>query len=265
MLRAVCGLPPLLRAHDERPGDGAQDAEGRDHQRKDDVVEGALDVAEAGREGESQDHASDDGAHVGLEQIGTHSADVTHVVAHEVGDHRRVAGIVLGDPRLDLADEVGSHVRRLRVDASADTGEEGDGRCSEAEPGEHLQNLVLHDVVLGAEEVGIGDEEGGEPEDAQADDGHAHHRAAREGDVQRGGQRVSRGGRGPDVGPGGHAHPEDSREARARRAHQERDRDEMRAVLVVRDEQQHRNGGGEDGKYGVLPFEERNGALSNVG
>ena len=33
----------------------------------------------------------------GFEQVGAAAGAVAHVVAHEVGDHRRVAGIVLRD------------------------------------------------------------------------------------------------------------------------------------------------------------------------
>ena len=140
------GVAALLRPHDEGAGDGAEDPEGRDHQRQDHVVQGVRHLAEAGGEGQAQDHAPDDGAHVGLEEVGAHPADVAHVVAHEVGDDRGVAGVVLGDARLDLAHQVGSHVGGLRVDAAAHAGEQRDRRGAEAEPGEHLEHLVLHDV-----------------------------------------------------------------------------------------------------------------------
>jgi hypothetical protein len=43
-----------------------------------------------------------------------------HHVTDEVGDHGRVARVVLGDAVLDLADEVGAHVRRFRVDPTAE-------------------------------------------------------------------------------------------------------------------------------------------------
>ena len=47
---------------------------------------------------------------VGLEQVGGHAGAVADVVADVVGDHGRVARVVLGDARLDLADEVGADV-----------------------------------------------------------------------------------------------------------------------------------------------------------
>ncbi len=63
---------------------------------------------------------------VALEQVRAHAGDVAHVVAHVVGDDSRVAGIVLGNTRLDLAHEVGADVGGLRVDAAADTREQRD-------------------------------------------------------------------------------------------------------------------------------------------
>ena len=47
-----------------------------------------------------------------------------------------VAWIVFGDARFDLADEVGADIRGLRVDAAAETGEDGDERAAEGEPDE---------------------------------------------------------------------------------------------------------------------------------
>jgi hypothetical protein len=42
-----------------------------------------------------------------------------HHVPDEVGDHGRVARVVLGDAVLDLAHEVGADVRSFRVDPTA--------------------------------------------------------------------------------------------------------------------------------------------------
>ena len=59
---------------------------------------------------------------------------VADVVADVVRDHGRVARVVLGDARLDLADEVGADVGRLRVDAAAESREHRDERAAEREP-----------------------------------------------------------------------------------------------------------------------------------
>ena len=57
----------------------------------------------------------DDRADVRLEEVGAHAGDVADVVADVVGDHHRVVRVVLVDARLDLADEIGADVGRLRV------------------------------------------------------------------------------------------------------------------------------------------------------
>ena len=88
-----------------------------------------------GREGRAREQHHRHGGHgVRLEQVGGHPGAVADVVADVVGDHGRVARIVLGDSRLDLADEVGADIGRLRVDAAAETREDGDERASEGEP-----------------------------------------------------------------------------------------------------------------------------------
>ena len=76
--------------------------------------------------GVPEDQRGDDRDLIGLEQVGRHAGTVADVVPDVVGDRRGVAGIVLRDTRLDLADEVGPDVGRLGEDAAADTHEQGD-------------------------------------------------------------------------------------------------------------------------------------------
>jgi hypothetical protein len=56
---------------------------------------------------------------IGLEQIGRHAGAVAHVVAHVVGDDRRVAGVVFGNSGFHLAHQVGTDIRTLGEDAAA--------------------------------------------------------------------------------------------------------------------------------------------------
>ncbi len=69
----------------------------------------------------------------GLEQVGAAAGAVADVVAHQVGDHGRVARVVLGDAGLDLADQVGADVGGLGVDAAAELGEQRHEAGAEAE------------------------------------------------------------------------------------------------------------------------------------
>ena len=82
----------------------------------------------------AEQHHGDGGHGVRLEEVGRHARAVADVVADVVRDHGRVARVVLGDAGLDLPDEVGADVGGLRVDAAAETREDGDERAAEREP-----------------------------------------------------------------------------------------------------------------------------------
>ncbi len=124
-------------ADDEDADDGRDDPDGGDHDREDDGTGGERPVADRVERGDAEDDRGDDRDHVGLEEVGRHAGAVADVVAHVVGDGRRVAGVVLGDARLDLADEVGAHVGRLGEDAAADSHEQGEERGAETEADQH--------------------------------------------------------------------------------------------------------------------------------
>ena len=111
----------------ERADDRRDDRDGAEHQREQ-HDRGLV------REGQdAEQHHGDRGDRVGLEEVGRHAGAVADVVAHVVGDHGRVARVVLGDAGLDLADDVGADVGALGEDAAAQTGEDGDQRAAEAE------------------------------------------------------------------------------------------------------------------------------------
>ena len=74
-------------------------------------------------ERQAQDQGRDDGDFVAFEDIGRHTGAVADVVAHQVGDHGCVAGVVFRHVSLDLAHQVGADVGRLGVDTAAHTHE----------------------------------------------------------------------------------------------------------------------------------------------
>src|SRR5690606_2913120 len=94
--------------HHEDADDRGDDADHRDQQREDQSFDAEGDPA--------QDEGGDEDHRVGLEQVGGHSRAVADVVAHVVGDGRGVAGVVLGDLLLDLADQVRADVGGLGED-----------------------------------------------------------------------------------------------------------------------------------------------------
>ena len=140
-----------------------------------------LASARNGVEAERQDHRADDRTDEGLEKVGAHAGDVTDVVTDVVGDDSGVAGVILGEAGLDLADEVGADVRGLGVDAAADTREERDRGGTHRESGDDVDRAG----ELPAENVHEDEVEHAETDGRQTDDGHAHDGAAGERNVER--------------------------------------------------------------------------------
>jgi len=171
----------------------------------------------------------DDRADVRFEQVGAHAGDVAHVVAHVVGDDGRVARIILGDAGLHLADEIGSDIGRLGIDAAADAGEERDAAGTEPKGGDerrrvrHFQRLDEHE------------EEDRHAQQSKAGHGEAHHCAAAERKAQR--SRHTAGARrlrGPCVRRRSDSHADEAGAAR---------RDRARQVCAGAEEPVVRNGG----------------------
>jgi hypothetical protein len=137
---AICGLPPSLVRTKKVPMIDIADADGGDVERQPDQRLPMRPRHRCDRDVEPEHHRADDGADVGLEEVGAHAGHVADVVADVVGDGRGVARVVLGDAGLDLADQVGADVGGLGVDAAADAGEERDGRGAQREAGEHVED-----------------------------------------------------------------------------------------------------------------------------
>ena len=140
------------------------------------------------------DHRRDDGPDEGLEDVRAHAGHVTHVVAHVVGDDAGVAGVVLRKTSLDLADQVGADVGGLGVDATADTGEEGDAAGTHAETGRVLQRVAGVSSAV----VSVAKPEGDDGDAKQAKSAHRepHHGAAVVGHSERSGLTAVLGGHG---------------------------------------------------------------------
>ncbi len=127
------------RAHDrvvgaeldeERADDRGHDAGSANGER---INDECREVRLADEEDRGQNHGGDNGHRVGLEQVGRHAGAVADVVADVVGDGCGVARVVLGDAGFDLADEITADVGALGEDAAAETGEDRNQRCAEAQ------------------------------------------------------------------------------------------------------------------------------------
>ena len=122
-------MPRACELTDMTPIDRGQQNRRREHQREEDPRAVSW---HRGEDGDAENHRADVLGRGRLEEVGATAGAVADVVAHQVGDDRRVARVVLGDAGLDLADEVGADVGGLGVDAAAKLGEQRDEAGAEA-------------------------------------------------------------------------------------------------------------------------------------
>ena len=212
------------------PDDRGQNGHAAQHEREERDLAGEL------REGEhAEEHHGHGGDRVGLEQVGRHPGAVAHVVADVVGDHGGVAGVVLGDPRLDLADEVGPDVGRLGEDAAAQAGEDGDERAAEAEADECVDGLLVGLVGQDQDAEVAGDAQQGKSHDQQP-----RHRAALERGVE--GRRHAAARRLGDPGVGAHRDVHADEAGRAAEDAADHEADAGGDILEDRDQDRQRDG-----------------------
>ncbi len=166
----LVGLGP----NDQSANDRGEDCDAAQDERVDRNLAGEVGVEAQN----AQQHDGDRGDRVRLEEVRCHAGAVTDVVTDVVGDHCRVTRVVLGDPGLDLADEVGSDVSGLGEDSAAEPGEHGDQRTAEAEADESVNRVLVG--LAGQDEDPV---VAGDAEERQADNEHAGDRTALEGDV----------------------------------------------------------------------------------
>ncbi len=166
-------LVAIARTHDQDAEGGREDPDAGNDER----VEQAARRRQVERleRGVAEDQRGDDRDLVGLEEVGRHSGTVADVVADVVCDRGGVTRVVLGNSRLDLADEVGPHVGGFGEDATTDTHEQGDQRCTEPEAHQHGRGAVLEDEHdrRGTDETQTYAEQAGDPASAE---GHLERR-----------------------------------------------------------------------------------------
>ncbi len=241
----------FTHAREHRADDRRENREAADREREEpEMLAGRCSAA-----GDAEQHHGDRSDRVRLEQVGGHAGAVADVVADVVGDHGRVARVVLRDSRLELADEVGADVGRLREDAAAETREDRDERAAERETEQVLDRRVRRV----AEPVRQRPVVAGDAEQAEADDEEPGDRARAERDVER--RREARAGSlgRADVRAHGDVHADEAGRRRERRADQEAD-GRSPPELVVEAEQQERHDR-DAGDRDVLPAQIRRGAF----
>ncbi len=169
--------------HSDRGGDDTEGA--RDEREQQDPDEGevlrrkevGVGFVQPGR----QDHGADVLGRRRFEQIGAAPRAVADIVAHQVGNHRRIARIVFRDPCFDLSDEVRTDVGCLRVDSAAELRKER--HEARAEPVPHDEERDLGDVCGHPRQLDER-EEAGDAEQAHGDDEETRDRAAAKSGLQ---------------------------------------------------------------------------------
>ena len=235
--------------------DRGHDAGGADRER---VGHGRDEGRRAFEEDRRKHHGRDDRHYIGLEQIGGHSGAVADIVAYIVGDGRGIARVVLGNASLDLADEVGADVGALGEDAAAETGEDRDQRCAEAERDQRVHCRAVGDRV--AENARQHYEIDRHPEKREAGDEQAGHRAGAESDVEAARERFCRRLRGAHVGAHRDVHADEAGGAGEDGSDGEADRHRPRKQKPKDDEYDDADAG--DGgvlapEVGLRPFRHR--------
>ncbi len=96
------------------------------------------------REGKGADqNRADQTDRIGLENVRRHARTIADVVAHVIGDRRRVARIVFLQAALDFTNEIGADVGRLGVNAAAQSREDADQTRAERQPDEAAHGEIV--------------------------------------------------------------------------------------------------------------------------
>lgn len=152
-----------------------------------------------------QGTGSDDGRHERLEQIGAHTGDITHVVTDVVGNHGRVARVILGDAGLNLTNQIGTDIGGLGEDTSTHTGKESHGGSAESETAQVLELNAVVAVGRAALEDQVHERN---TNDTQTNNGVGHNGTRSKRNLQTLSHGVNASKRGAGVGSSGNQHAE---------------------------------------------------------
>lgn len=149
----------------------------------------------------TEQHRGDDGHCIGFEQIRGHACAVADIVADVVGNHRRVARVVLGNAGFDLADKIGAHIRAFGENTATQAREDRDQRRPERQPDQRMQVLLQRQAHrLQRRKVA------GHPKQPEADHQHAGDRPATKRNIHRLTNPMPRRFGGTDIGAHRHVH-----------------------------------------------------------
>ena len=93
-------------------------------------------------------HGGNSGNRIGLKKVGGHTGAVTHIVSNIVGNRCRISGVVLGDTRLDLSDQVCTNIGALCEDSAAQPCENRNQAAAKTK-GHQGNNVMGYGIVPG--------------------------------------------------------------------------------------------------------------------
>src|SRR6185295_4528444 len=172
------------------PDDGRKQSESTRDQREHDAFQ-----PEVWEQADTENHRTDVFRGRRFEQIGATTGAVAHVIADEICDHGGVARVVFRNSGFDLADQISSDIRRLRVDSTAKLREQSHEGSAEAVADDSERNPLRIVSERFQERV--------QPTDAQqthGDDEQARYRAAAERNLQALIEAGAHGGGGTNIG-----------------------------------------------------------------
>ena len=80
--------------------------------------------------------------HVGFKQIGCHPGAIADVIANVIGNHCGVARIILGNPGLHLADQIGANVCTLGENAATEPGKDRNQRRAKCQADQRPDRIM---------------------------------------------------------------------------------------------------------------------------
>ena len=137
IFKADAGFPPSLPLTSMNTDDGSDNTDSRNDQREDQLHRSSENIAVSDAEFTTATcckcDSGNDGTYIGFEQVGTHTCNVTYIVAYVICDNSRVTRVIFRDSCFDLTYKVSTNVGCLRVDTAADSAEQRHGRSPETE------------------------------------------------------------------------------------------------------------------------------------
>ena len=206
----------------------------------------------------------------GAEKISAHTGDVTNVVTDVVSNGAWVLGGVFWDGSLNLAGKISTDISSLGVDATTDSSEESDGGASETVARDELEEVLNTHGIGGLECSSVGEDEDLEDEEGEANKAEAEDLTALESDLEAVKSLDVAEVGGLDVADGGNLHADVTTEHASAGSDDEGKHSEGESLATLGPrhvdgtEDEDGEEGAEDGKSGVLFFQESDSALKNI-